>query len=704
MMSESIYALLIGAGFYFPNMTETGATFPSLQGCVRDITRVEKELLIGRLQVPPEHILTLKASEAGKDKPDEPPEQWPTYDNIVAKFQELINMAQPGSQVYIHYSGHGGRATSRYKEVKGQDGIDETIVPIDIQDVAASRYLRDLELARLLKVMADKGLAVTLVLDCCHSGGLTRGGGQDIAVRGGMGIDTYERPRDKEESLVAPHAELIRNWREMSAAATRSITASSGWLPEPTGYVMLAACKENELAVEYAFNGTGRSGALTYWLLHALQEMGPGFSWKQVHDRILGKINSQFVRQTPQLEGEAGRQVFGLTQIPPVYAVRVLQYDSAHARVELNTGQALGAAEGAGFAIFPANSTDFTKVKERLAVAEITQLGATQSWARITESITPLNLQGGEQAVLIDSGVTAVRGQVRLVEEPPPPPAPERMAALQAVEDAMTQHGRGFLVKVGKDKTANYQVAISKAGEFEILDAQGTPFTNLRPALTISDPGAAEKVVGRLKHLYKYHTVEQLRNPDIVSPLAGALTVKAFKAPPEAVSFVAPPQPPEPLDSPGGTPLVTSGDRIYVLIKNNSALDLNIAMLDLDSNWGIAQVLPPASYNKDTLLLESKKELWPVMNMKIPQGYNEGRDTLKVFATIGSASFRFLELPALDQQFQSLRSKGRTARGVLEQLLAAFNDDMHRTRNASLEVQASAEWVVGEVTLHIRQP
>src|SRR5262249_7251431 len=152
------YALLIGAGFYFPNVTETGATFPSLQGCVRDITRVEKELLLGRLQVPPKHILTLKASDAGKDKPDEPSEQWPTYDNIVAKFQELIAMAQPGSQVYIHYSGHGGRATSRYKEVKGQDGIDETIVPIDIQDVAASRYLRDLELAHLLKVMVDKEL------------------------------------------------------------------------------------------------------------------------------------------------------------------------------------------------------------------------------------------------------------------------------------------------------------------------------------------------------------------------------------------------------------------------------------------------------------------------------------------------------------------------------------------------------------------
>jgi hypothetical protein len=268
----------------------------------------------------------------------------------------------------------------------------------------------------------------------------------------------------------------------------------------------------------------------------------------------------------------------------------------------------------------------------------------------------------------------------------------------------MTQNGRGFLVKVDKDKTANYQVAISKDGEFEILDAQGTPFANLRPALKINDPGAAEKVVGRLKNLYKYHTVEQLRNPDIFSPLAGALTVKVFKAPPGAVSFVAPTQPPEPLDGPGGTLLVTSGDQVYALIKNNSELALNIAMLDLCSDWSIEQIVPPKNYSTDTFLLESKKELWLVMNITMPPEYSEGRDTLKVFATIGPGSFRFLELPALDQQFQSLRSKGRAASGVLEQLLVAFNDDTHQTRNASLEVQASAEWVVGEVTLHIRQP
>jgi hypothetical protein len=294
---------------------------------------------------------------------------------------------------------------------------------------------------------------------------------------------------------------------------------------------------------------------------------------------------------------------------------------------------------------------------------------------------------------------------VRLVEEEPPPPAAERAAALQAVADAIVQHGRGFLTQVGRDKATNYQVAISENGEYEILDAQGIAFKNIRPAARIGDAGAAEKVVARLRHLYKYHTIEQLKNADVFSPLAGQLIVEAFKAPPGAEQFVPPPkgQPLEPLNAPGGMMIVKPGDTVYIHIKNNSELDLNIAMLDLDSDWSVKQNIPPKHLNKDSFLLESKKELWPILTMGFPRAdYTEGREILKVLATIGPASFRFLELPPLDDPVQSLRARGRVTKGVLEQLMADFNDDMPRTRSAALEMSASAEWAVAEVTLHLR--
>jgi Caspase domain len=705
-MSVDLYALLIGAEFYFPNLTEEGTIFPSLKGCVRDITRVEEELLKTRLSVPPERILKLRASNPGdgSKKPPEPPAEWPTYENITAKFDELIAMAPPKSQVYIHYSGHGGRATSIWKDLKGSNGIDETIVPINIEDVAFSRYLRDLELARLIRKMVDKELVVTVVLDSCHSGGMTRGDGNDIGIRGSAIIDTRERPLDQEPSRVASREELIDNWKGMTAKATRSVKANSGWLPEPNGYVLLAACKESESAIEFAFNGSGRSGALTHWLLHALQEMGPHISWKQVHDRVLAKINSQFASQTPQLEGEVDRQVFGLQQVPPVYAVRVLQFDQPDKRVKLNTGEALGAAIDAGYAIFPANTSDFTDTTKRLAVAKLTAPGATESWAKITDSVANLDLQGGEQAVLVDSGVAALRGRVRLVTEPPPPSKAEREAALLAIETAIQQFGQGFLKIVNQNEATNYQVAISEEGFYEILDAQGKPFNNMRPALKISDAKAAETIVARLRHLYKFHTVEQLRNADVLSPLAGKLTIEVFKAPADAKSFQAPAVAPEPLIGAGGQRTIEIGQSFYLHVRNNSAIDLNIAILDLDSAWSITQVMPPPKLGLETFPLGKNEELWLSFKAKLEPQYETGAEILKVFAAIGPARFRFLELPNLDEPFVSRTTRGLTAASnVMEQLMSEFNDDQPHTRSVELEVGASAEWIVAEVALHLHR-
>ena len=244
----NVYALLIGVDCYLPNLLPDGGWYPSLGGCVRDIGYVE-EFMRRRLGLKDEHILKLTATYPGPlpapqhhdYKPTEPSEQWPTYQNMVAKFKAITELARSGDQVYVHYSGHGGRATTTYLDLKGEKGLDETLVPLDIGNSEA-RYLRDVELAHLLKTMVEKGLIVSVVLDSCHSGGATRGLGGAVARRaisgpgGGVPIDTTPRPTD---SLVASPEELAATWGHITSGGTLA-NVESIWVAKAVKYLPIA--------------------------------------------------------------------------------------------------------------------------------------------------------------------------------------------------------------------------------------------------------------------------------------------------------------------------------------------------------------------------------------------------------------------------------------------------------------------------------
>ena len=122
--APALHALLIGVDCYLPNSLPDGSSYPSLAGCVRDIGHV-REFLRSKLGVPEGRISQLTATDAGGPEPAEPRDEWPTYENIVAAFKRLAETTSPGDQVYIHYSGHGGRSPTLFPQVKGAGGLDE---------------------------------------------------------------------------------------------------------------------------------------------------------------------------------------------------------------------------------------------------------------------------------------------------------------------------------------------------------------------------------------------------------------------------------------------------------------------------------------------------------------------------------------------------------------------------------------------------
>lgn len=690
-----LYALLIGIDNYLDKPLPDGTSYPPLGGCVRDIKHVEA-FLLDRLGISASNISKLTATRGPGGSLPEADEGRPTYQNIVAKFKQLTYKAQSGDRVYIHYSGHGGRTRTAFKELKGDDGLDEGLVPYDIANPEA-RYVRDIELAYLLKAMVDKGLIVALVLDSCHSGGATRGVGTATArgmIPGPAGFDTREPPTD---SAVGSLEDLTKAWTGSSRSLARAVTSVGGWLSETRGYTLLAACRANEFAYEDSFAGKEKNGALTYWLLDSLRSMQPNTTYKDLHDRILAKIRSWMENQTPQLEGEGDILVFGTTRITSVYAIPILEVDAGGKRVKLNAGEIHGLTVGTLLAAYPPGERDLAATETRRALLEVTELvGDTDSWARITKEYGIDPIEQGAQAVLLGSSDPRVQRTVGIARE-------VDAGARQLLETAITDYGAGFVRLASETKAIDFQVAVNPArtDEYEIWDRAGGAIPNLRPAIEVTQPDAAQRIVERLVHLAKYRKVQELANPD---PLTGKIKVELVDVPAERMS--------------GAVPIFAPGDRLKVKITNTNEPNpdnsndktriLNITILDLAPNWQIQQVLPAGAGAFE--ILQPGKSVELPIEAYLPDGYEESTDILKVFATQRTSGFHCLELPALDQPTATTKGTHSPSEDPLEALLGAFTDpeaptaDELRSRGIRLlERKEAGAWGVAQAEVRVKK-
>jgi hypothetical protein len=690
----NLFALLIGIDRYSQVRLPDNSYYPHLRGCINDINLIE-QMLRSHLNLPDERVIRLISGNSSNCRKND---RLPTYENLVKAFQEVTDQARTGDQVYIHYSGHGGRSATMFEELKGKNGLDESLVPCDIGENGAY-YLRDLEIAYLLKKMADKGLVVTMVLDCCHSGGATRGKG-GAAVRGISSIDTTPPP---EESPVAAKKTLIETFRQLPRSATRNINAASAWrLPTPKNFVLIAACRANELANEYPFDGRNQNGALTYWMLDALKQIGEGFTYKMLYNRIVAKVHTKFVNQTPQIEGDRDRQIFGDIQYRSIVGVNVLKVDLPNNRIQLNTGSAQGVGKGAQFAVYAANATEIAEPARRLAVVQLEDAGTTETWARIIDgSDRTGEITEGAQAVLLGIG-RWLRGRIRLVlqdgafDEALQAAAIEKLRAAIMQDETDAAGDEKWIRPATEDEEADFQVAVNIYGEYEIWDASGRKLPNLRPALSISKTDAALQTAQRLVHLTRYRNVRLIENTDLTSPLAGKIIAELGKVHTDESGIN--------VFQPFGVNArsLTAGEEVWLRITNLSKIPVNITVMDLQPDWGISRLYPPPEWGMDYELLESGQDIPISITTSLPEDYQDGTDTLKVFAVVDGASYDGLIMDSLDKPPSEPKST-RFALDELGQFLQAFASPRLK-RHAIVSAPKGGSWTTTSIELHIRRP
>jgi hypothetical protein len=84
----------------------------------------------------------------------------------------------------------------------------------------------------------------------------------------------------------------------------------------------------------------------------------------------------------------------------------------------------------------------------------------------------------------------------------------------------------------------------------------------------------------------------------------------------------------------------------------------------------------------------------------LPPDYESGTDTIKIFATLETTSFRWFELPALDRQ-EEFRGVPATS---LEEFLSCFSVETSASRHAFVPVWVNAEWTTHQLEVEIRRP
>ena len=620
----------------------------------------------------------------------------PTYQNIVDAFKSITETAQAKDLVYIHYSGHGGRVKTAYPDLKREGQYDEGLVPMDVGD--DGYYLRDVEMATLLKRMTDKGLIVTVIFDSCHSGGATRGDGEIRGARNGE-PDTKNRPAN---SAVATREELVQNWLNLTQGDN-----GEGWLPNQRDYVFLGACRPTEFAYEAAFDGKERNGALTYWMIDTLVNSKSALTYKSLYNRVKGMVQSKFPSQLPMLLGEGDRLVFGDKQAYKPYTLVVINVSEDQTEITLDAGLSSGLGEGCRFAIYPTD--DVTDKTQQIALVELTdEIEADSSIARILspdEGGIPIKgkIEPGMSVVMVTAPVNLIR-KVRLfaekqagdLEQDLPSHLVEKQGeALAKVRQALV--GNGWLVEVGEGEDAHFQVAVDKEGNYEIC--LGMPIQNLRPALGIDDPDSPQKAVDRLVHLSKYQSVQALDNPasELTDYLEFELCDKTKKPFPDPQNISLKP-----------------GEFAYLRVKNNYSETLNVAVLDLEPTWVISQV--PVQGNIASFLpLDAGQETFTKLRLQLPANYQQTKEVLKIFATKGVANFQWLLLPSLDEQPATrgmalnealqTRSIGQSV-NPLNNLLTAIGSDVDHpptlTRAMVYESDPEAEWVTKEIVITVQ--
>ena len=207
---------------------------------------------------------------------------------------KLVSGAKKGDVLLLHYSGHGSNVPD--DDGDEADKRDEILCPTDLdwKDPLRDDWLRK----TFNKLRA--GVALTVIMDCCHSGTNTRAFlPPDAPIK--------ERYLPSPWDLVA--AESGRKLRGMIKGELRSSPRAkrkqSDVVHADICELLVTGCRDTQTSADAFIKGT-YNGALTYYLVESIKEANGRLSYRDLHKRTLAKLKGEY-DQVPQLEGNKSK-------------------------------------------------------------------------------------------------------------------------------------------------------------------------------------------------------------------------------------------------------------------------------------------------------------------------------------------------------------------------------------------------------------
>jgi hypothetical protein len=560
----------------------TSPKVPKLDGCVQDILDM-KSLLIKKFNVPATHFLTLTDEHA-------------THDAIIAGFRkQLIENARAhrDALVIFQYSGHGSQVKDRTGNKA--DGLDSTLVPVNSRDLKGSYFdIVDDEIRELFEELSQYTANIVFIIDACHSGNPTRGAGKT------RGLPEDDRPQPEPGKRATTRGGAQLSGGEMLAM-----------LPRDQRYVAIAATLPHELANEKSLPEVPKAnGALTFYLLKALERAKPETTYRQLMNEVAGTVTSAFPSQHPQAEGDLGRPVFGgsASREDPFVEIKDVKGDV----MTIKAGSAQGLAPGTVVAVYAPDALRLSGSDKKLATGTVSDVAAFTSTVKLAAA-GPIPLQAKVAIVCPDFGsirtrVALARDSVRGDSAPEDFNArlktllePSRSLTFVGDVDLNAANARGInwdiLVKRVKfsDWFSPSATNGNRPADREVYVITGVDAA--RPLFDFfierDDANGVQKLAAALEHLANQRSLRAISNP--TSSLAGGIKINLLRVAGTVVDGKLKIEKEEALSAPVDAQEYSfdQGEVLRLEIENQSQTDLYLTLFDISTDGSIQILYPP---------------------------------------------------------------------------------------------------------------